>query len=310
MTTSRPLVSIICPVYNEEQAIPLFYQRLHAVLGPLRSQYDFELIFTNNASTDGTLDVIRQLRERDPTVQALTLSRNFGYESSVATGLRHAAGQAMIVIDVDCEDPPEMIADFLAAWQQGYDVVYGQRNQREEFILMHWARKAFYRLSRLIADSDFVLDMAEFFLVSAPVRDAILANRSTKPFLRAEVAYVGFRRKGIPYRRQQRIAGRSHYNLWRATEFAVAGILSSSTFPLRLPVYLFPVLVVVNFVLLWAGRFPWLVMLDLLYLAFFVAMLGIYLARTYKDVVQRPLTVVDWQRSLFDRVPPAGSTLP
>lgn len=306
--TNRPLISIICPVFNEEQTIPLFHERLQTVLEPLRGRYDFELIFTNNASTDGSWDAIRRLREQDPTVQMLTLSRNFGYESSVATGLRYARGQAVIVIDVDCEDPPEMIPQFLEAWEQGYDVVYGQREQREEFFLMHWARKAFYRLNRLIADSDFILDMAEFFLLSAPVRDAILANRSTKPFLRSEVAYVGFRRKGIPYRRQTRIAGRSHYNLWRAIEFAIAGILSSSTFPLRLPVYLFPVLVFSNIVLLWADRFPWLVTLDLLYLAFFLAMVSIYLARTYKDVVQRPLTVVDWRRSLFNHPPPGSDS--
>ncbi len=305
----HPLISIICPVHNEEASIPLFYDRLQAVCRQLAGQYDFEVLFTNNASTDQTLDRIRELRRRDPSVHVLTLSRNFGYECSVATGLRHARGEAIIVIDVDCEDPPEMIPQFLAAWSDGYDVVYGQRDRRSEFIGMHWARKAFYRLNRSIADSDIVLDMAEFFLISAPVRDAILANRSTKPFLRSEVAYVGFRRHGIPYKRQPRIAGRTHYNLLKAVEFGIAGILSSSTFPLRLSVYLFPILVVANLLLLLRDRFQWLVMLDFLYVAFFLAVLSIYLARTYKDVVQRPLTVVNWRLSHWNR-PPAEGTMP
>jgi len=299
----RDLISIVCPVHNEELAAPLFYQRLMAALAPLRGQFDFELIFTNNASTDGTLEVIRGLRKKDPTVQVITLTRNFGYEGSVATGLKHARGAAIAVIDVDCEDPPEMIPQFVQEWRQGNDVVYGRRDRRQEFVGMHWARKAFYRVNRLIADSDIVLDMAEFFLISASVRDAILANHSTKPFLRSEVAYVGFQRKGISYERQPRAVGRTHYNLLRAVEFGVAGILSSSTFPLRAAAYLFPPLVIANLALLAADRFEGLVVLDLLYLAFSLAMISIYLARTYKDVVQRPLTVVDWQRSELNRPP-------
>jgi dolichol-phosphate mannosyltransferase len=297
----RDLISIVCPVHNEEKAAPLFFQRLTAVLAPLRDQFDFELIFTNNASTDGTLEVLQQLCKTDPRVQVLTLTRNFGYEASVAAGLRYARGAAIAVIDVDCEDPPEMIPQFVREWQQGHDVVYGQRDRRREFVGMHLARKAFYRVNRLIADSDIVLDMAEFFLISASVRDAILANNSTKPFLRSEVAYAGFQRKGISYERQPRLAGRTHYSLLRAVEFGIGGILSSSTFPLRLAAYLFPLLVIANLWLLAQDRFEGLVVLDLLYLAFILAVICIYLARTYKDVVHRPLSIVDWNRSTLNR---------
>jgi dolichol-phosphate mannosyltransferase len=295
--SQRDLISIVCPVHNEEKSVPLFHQRLMSALAPLRDRFDFELIFTNNASTDRTLEVIHQLRKSDPSVQVLALTRNFGYEASVATGLRHARGAAITVIDVDCEDPPEMIREFVDQWKQGYDIVYGQRDRRREFVGMHLARKAFYRANRLIADSDIVLDMAEFFLISASVRDAILANHSTKPFLRAEVAYVGFQRKGISYERQSRLAGRTHYSLLRAIEFAISGILSSSTFPLRLAAYLFPLLLVLNLALLRWDRFEALVVFDLLYLAFILAVICIYLARTYKDVVHRPVSIVDWKRS-------------
>lgn len=293
-------VSILCPVLNEEQAVPIFYDRLQKVLAPLRDQYEFELVFTNNCSTDGTLAAVLKLRERDPSVQILTLSRNFGYEPSVATGLRYARGDVVIQIDVDCEDPPELIPEFLREWQNGHDVVYGRRDQRQEFVGTHLARKAFYRVNRLLADSEIVLDMGNFYLISAAVRDAVSAHRSTLPYVRSEVAYAGFRRKGIPYERQQRTVGESHFRLLRMIRHAVAAILSSSTFPLRLCCYAFPVLLAANIALLATDRFQWLVALDLLFLAWSVGMIGIYLARTYKDVVQRPVTVVDWRRSVYN----------
>jgi dolichol-phosphate mannosyltransferase len=294
------LLSIICPVLNEERAIPLFYERLLTALGVVTGSYEFELIFVNNRSTDGTLQAIHELRKCNLQVHVLTLSRNFGYEASVATGLRYARGAAMAVIDVDCEDPPEMIPKFIHEWEAGNDIVYGQRGRRPEPLPWQLCRKAFYRLNRLIADSDIILDMAEFFLISAAVRDAILANHSTVPFLRSEVAYVGFQRAGIPYARQKRIVGKTHYNLWRATKFAVTGILSSSTFPLRLSVYAFPVLTALNLGLFIADKFSLLVMLDFLYVAFFMMVICVYVARTYKDVIHRPMSVVDWRLSTFD----------
>ncbi len=302
--SERQLISIVCPVFNEETAIPLFYERLQKALAPLANRYDFELIFTNNRSADRTLSAILKLREQNPQVQVLTLSRNFGYEASVATGLRHARGAAVAIIDVDCEDPPEMIPQFIAEWEAGHDIVYGRRDERPEPLPWQLARKAFYRLNRLVADSDIVLDMAEFFLVSAPVRDAILANHSTFPFLRTEVAHVGFQRKGIPYSRQKRIIGQTHYNLWRAIVFAVAGILSSSTFPLRLSVYAFPLLIALNIALVINDKFHWLVALDFIYVAFFLMVICIYLARTYKDQVARPLSVVDWKLSHYNHPRP------
>ena len=306
----RPLVSIVCPVFNEEAAVPIFYERLQKVLIGLRSRFEFELIFTNNRSTDRTLDVIRELRARDPEVQVLTFSRNFGYQASVLAGVQHASGDLITIIDVDCEDPPEMLAVFLAEWENGYDVVYGLREKRNEPRWLQWSRKAFYRLNRLVADSDIILDMAEFFLITRIVRDAIVANASTFPFLRAEVAFVGFETKGIPYERQKRTVGRSHYNLVGLWLFAVAGIMSSTTLPLRLAAYLFPVLVAVDLALLGVslatgsiGPYRALVAVTLLYVAFFASALCVYQARIYKNVVKRPLYIVDWRKSMLDRRP-------
>lgn len=310
MTTSdnRKLISIISPAYNEALTIPIFYQRLIPVLAPFRDRYDFEFVFSNNCSTDDTAQQVQKLRVQDPRVQLLTLSRNFGYEANVATGLRCAHGQALILIDPDCEDPPEMIAQFIPEWEQGHDVVYGRRDRRKEFILLHLARKAFYRVNRLLADSESIIDMGEFYLITARVRDAALSNRSSLPFVRSEVAYCGFRRKGIPYERQQRVAGQSNFNLGRIVRLALAAILSSSTFPLRLSIYLFPVLVIANIGLLLADKLPALVAANFVYLAFFLSMACLYIARAYKDIVQRPLSVVDWSRSsMNDPNPPTPS---
>ena len=145
-SSPRKLVSIICPIYNEELAIPIFYERLTTAIDSLQSTIDFELIFTNNWSTDESLACVRLIRESDSRVQVLTLSRNFGYQASVLAGISYAAGDAIIVIDVDCEDPPELIPVFIQKWLHGVDIVYGERGNRPEPHAILLARKFFYVL--------------------------------------------------------------------------------------------------------------------------------------------------------------------
>lgn len=304
---SIPHVSVICPVYNEEQAIPIFYERLIKAVSPLSDRYHFELIFTNNRSSDGTLDVIRALREKDNIVQVITLSRNFGYQASVLAGITHATGDAIIVIDVDCEDPPEMIPQFIAKWEEGFDIVYGLRANRPEPRPLIFMRKLFYRLLRLTADTDIVLDMAEFALVSSRVRDVMRANKNSYPFLRAEIGYAGFLRYGITYDRQQRTIGKSYYNLWGMFLFAAAGILSVSTFPLRMGAYVWPLILLLNLVLLVvdltgvsSSAFKMLVALDLVYCITLLTSQGLYLARIYKNNMARPVFIIDWKLSLVN----------
>ena len=304
---TNPRVSIICPVYNEEHAIPLFYERLKKAIAPLADRYEFEITFTNNRSSDGTLDTICQLREHDPAVQVITLSRNFGYQASVLAGITHASGDAIIVIDVDCEDPPEMIPQFVHKWEEGYDIVYGLRANRPEPRALVFMRKFFYRLLRLTADTDIVLDMAEFALVSSRVRDVMLANKNSFPFLRAEIGYSGFQRFGIVYDRQQRTTGKSYYNLWGMFLFAAAGILSVSTFPLRMGAYALPLVVLINMILLlldltgtYVRAFKILVALDLMYCMTLLTSQGLYLARIYKNNMARPVFIIDWKLSFVN----------
>ena len=311
----RRLVTIVCPVFNEEASIPPFYARLTAALKEAEPKVRFELLFVNNRSKDRTLDILRELQQRDPRVQVLTLSRNFGYQASITAGMRHASGDAIVNIDVDCEDPPELIPRFIEKWLKGADVAYGVRKQREEFVGMHLARKVFYRLTREVADHEIVLDMAEFFLVDKRVRDAVLSTRSTFPFVRGQVGYVGFRREGIPYKRERRLVGQTHYNLRSAFRFGVAGILSSSTLPLRVLIYVGLVAFTLDGVAaLWllaggAGRelslgarlLGALLVLQAGWVMLALGGVGIYLARVYKDVVGWPLYVVDEHASSYRR---------
>jgi dolichol-phosphate mannosyltransferase len=231
----------------------------------------------------------------------------------MVAGMRQAAGDAIMFIDADCEDPPELLPRFLEAWERGHDIVYGIRERRSEPLHLTLARRMFYRVNKMIADSDILVDVAEFCLMTAEVRDAVAAGLSTFPFIRAEVAHYGFRRLGIPYDRQPRVGGRSHFNLYGMFRFAVAGILTSTTVPLRLGLYGLPTLALANALLLWleaSGRwgmaFETLVSLDLMYIATVLAFVALYTGRNYRNVVGRPIAVVDFRRSLLD-VPPERS---
>ena len=286
--TKLPLVTIVCPVFNEEETVPLFHERLALAVEEIQKKVRLELLFVNNRSTDGTLARIREIQEKDLRVNVITLSRNYGYQASITAGMRHARGEAIVNIDVDCEDPPEMIPRFIEMWLGGVDVAYGIRDKREEF-----------------------------FLVDRRVRDQVLSTRSTFPFVRGQVGYVGFRREGIAYKRQRRISGETHYNLISAGRFGIGGILSSSTLPLRLLAYVgllgLSVDIALAVLVLVVGE-SWglglverwslaMVALQLGWMMFAFGGLGIYLARVYKDVIGLPLYVVD-DKASFRREPP------
>jgi len=307
--TPKPLVSIICPAYNEQDNARMFYDRVAVMAAPLSGRYDFEIIYMNNRSTDKTREVVLDIIAQDSRVKLLTLSRNFGYQPSILCGMTHASGDASIVIDCDCEDPPEMVVDFIAKWEEGYDVVYGIRDKRIEPAMILRMRGWFYWLLQKTADNDIVMHMAEFGLVTQEVRQHMLANQTTFPFLRTEIGYVGFRRIGLSYLRQARVHGTTNYSYWRMTVFALGGILSSSTFLLRIAAYFLGILLPVNGLLtllflfdIWPKAFPLLVALDLMYLMAVVGIIGVYVARIYKNGLNRPVYIVDWKLSHFPKI--------
>ena len=303
----KKLVSFICPVFNEQNNILMFYNRVKRVMDTISVSYNYEIIFTNNRSTDETYNIICDLHRQDNCVKLLTFSRNFGYQASILAGLTLAKGDASVIIDVDCEDPPELISQFVEKWEQGYEVVYGIRRKRQENKIIQWMRRVFYWLLKKMGDYEVVRDMAEFALITKEVRHHIINNKSTFPFLRTEIGYVGFKRIGIDYIRQARQFGKTHYNFLGMTLFAVGGILSSSTYLLRLSAMIGMLLLPVNLIMLildFTGAvsrgFEVLVVLDLMYIVFFLAILSIYNARIYKDGVNRPVFIVDWKYSIYE----------
>lgn len=291
--------TIICPVYNEELVVPLFFERIRPVIQKLSDRYEVNLLFLNNASTDGSLDKILGLREQHRFVYLVTMSRNVGYQRSLDCGLRSADGDIFAIIDVDCEDPPEMLLEFVDQYERGYDIVYGIRADRQESAALKSVRKLFYRILKTVADEDIILDMAEFSLFTREVRDSMLIESNSFPFVRASISRVGFKRLGIPFSRQRRIAGETHYNFISMSMFAIAGILSASTLLLRLPVLVLPFWLAV---LVWLGKnyadtgargyLSAIIVLIAAYLGSSVAFIAMYVARTYKNGLHRPNSYV------------------
>jgi polyisoprenyl-phosphate glycosyltransferase len=301
-----PLITILCPVYNEDRVVPLFFARIRPVIEKLAEHYAVHLLFLNNASNDRTAQQVEKIREIWGATYLITMSRNVGYHASLECGLKNAVGDLFVFIDVDCEDPPEMILEFVEKYEQGYDIVYGERVDRDESKAMKKARKLFYRLLRAVADEEILLDMAEFSLFTKEVREAILDENTSFPFLRASIARVGFRRAAIPFKRQRRIAGSTHYNLMTMSLFAIGGILSASTLFLRLPIYLLPVWLL-SLLLLSVGyvstHSPWMVVAAFLLFAAYIgttmAFTAMYVARVYKNGLHRPNAFIDRSGSIL-----------
>jgi len=312
--SQKKKISIVCPVFNEESTISLYYERFQKAISCLQDRYLIELIFVNNCSKDNTLSIAMNLHSQNSSVQVVSLTRNFGYQSSVLCGLNFASGDAIVINDVDGEDPPELIPKFVEQWEKGYDIIYGKRGKRSEFLGLTLCRKLFYRLTRAIADNDFILDMAEFSLFTKQVRDEVLKTKTSFPFIRNELAYVGFRQIGIPYNREKRIGGKGNYigfaGMFRMVQFAIAGILTASTFPLRLIFYLAVPLLFSNFLLLFmyfltpeSIPIHLVYILNMMFLITAVTFLSTYMARVYKNGIQRPIFVVDWRNTILNDHP-------
>lgn len=299
-----PLLTILCPVYNEEKTVPLFWGRLEPVIRRHLERYRIDLVFLDNASTDRTHEEIARIKAVYPSTYIVCNSRNVGYQRSLMLGLQHTVGDLFLFIDVDCEDPPEMIAYFLLEHENGFDIVYGERMDREEFYPIKMIRKWFYRLLQAFADDDVILDMAEFSLFTSEVRDAITQENTSYPFIRTSISRVGFRRKGIPFKRQKRIAGKTHYNFLGMAVFAVAGLLAASTLPLRVAAYIMPLAIAA---MIGAGMMyvqtqepvyaVTAATIFATYVSMTLAFVSLYVARTYKNGLHRPVAFLDKKRS-------------
>ncbi len=301
-------VSIITPVFNEEENIDAYYDRMIQVFSTL-PDYDFEIIFTDNCSSDRSFEKIKHLAINDSRIKCFSFSKNFGYQKSILTGYTKATGDAAIEFDCDLQDPPELLPQFLELWRAGNKIVYGIRTQRQEHFFVNILRKIFYRIIRRISENDLPNDAGDFMLIDRKILDQLKMVKDQNLYLRGLIFSFGFRRAGITYSRDARIRGTSKFPFKKMLSLAIDGIISQSVTPLRISSFLGMMIAICTVVLsayflllkffsnmpLPAG-FTTTVMLILFSIslnAIFLGIIGEYLARIYIQTKKRPMTIID-----------------
>jgi glycosyltransferase involved in cell wall biosynthesis len=307
-----PLLSVVVPMYNEEEGTEIFFARLVPVLEKITS--DFEIVCVDDGSSDLTLVHLMRHHGRDNRIKVLSLSRNFGKDTALSAGLDYARGDAVVPIDADLQDPPELIAEMIAKWREGYEVVYARRSHRKsDDVSKRVTANLFYRLHNWIADVRIPDNTGDFRLMDRRVVEAVKHLPEKTRFMKGLFAWVGFRQIGIDYAREARAAGTTKWRYWKLWNFAIDGITGSSTVPLRIWTYFGMGLGLLTF----AYAF-WLVIHTMLYgnpvpgyASLMVAVLflgslnivatgilGEYVGRIYSEVRNRPLYLVREMRGL------------
>lgn len=229
----RALVSIVTPCYNEAENVREHLRRVEAALVQFSADYDFEHLYTDNCSEDATWAVLTEMGAGRPSVKALRFSRNIGANRAMAMGLAAAKGDAVILIQADLQDPPELIGEFIKGWREGFDVVYGRITNRDEGLVISLLRQVYYRLAAGLADAPLHKDAGEFRLTSRRALDAMLRCAEDDVYLRGVAAAVGYRQKPVPYARAARVAGKTSNSLFGLVRYALNGIVSTTTGPIR-----------------------------------------------------------------------------
>ena len=303
---SLPEYSLVVPIYDEAETIPELVRRLTDLVGKLDGAA--EVILVDDGSSDGSYELMSLAREADPRFKLLRLSRNFGHQIAVTAGLDVAAGNAVIVMDADLQDPPEVALELAARWREGYEVVYAVRERREgETPFKRATASLFYRLFRRMSDVDVPLDVGDFRLVDRRALDAFLSMRESNRYVRGMFSWIGYRQVGVPFRRDERYAGETKYPLRKMLRFATDGIVSFSAYPLRLALNLGFIVSALSFLLgivfLVSKLAGFYSVPGLASVAVFVAFLGgiqllligimgEYVARIHDEVKGRPLYLV------------------
>ncbi|WP_237485576.1 glycosyltransferase family 2 protein [Vibrio hippocampi] len=302
-----PTISVICPCYNEQEGLNSFMQRITPVLE--QTNLEYEILLINDGSKDNTLDVIYQLSEQNTRVRAINLSRNFGKEAALTAGIDRAKGEVLIPIDADLQDPPELIHDFIREWQKGYDVVVAKRVDRSSDT---WAKKfsaeMFYKFHNMVAQVEIPENVGDFRLINRRVVQAIQLLPENQRFMKGVFSWVGFKTSVVEYKRDAREAGESSFNGWKLWNFALDGITSFSTAPLRIWLYIGCVISALSFLF---GSFTILKTLmfgidapgyaSMLTVILFlggvqligIGVLGEYVGRLYMESKRRPIYIVE-----------------
>lgn len=304
--TTSQLISIVIPVYNEEEMIASFHQRIKNTL--TQHKINHELIFINDGSADKTVDHIRELMSHDADVALLSLSRNFGKEIAMTAGFDYANGDAAIVIDADLQDPPELIPEMLNKWNEGYEIVYATREQRDgETRLRKITSWLFYQLLHRSTSIHIPRDTGDYRLLSRRALDALNSLREQHRFMKGLYSWIGFSQTSIPYHREPRLAGKSKWNYWKLWNFALEGFTSFTTMPLKVATYLglltslaafsFGIYVLVKTLLYGdpVAGYPSM-MVTILFLSGVqltaIGIIGEYLGRLFDESKNRPLYIV------------------
>ncbi len=298
--------SIVVPLYNEELVIEETHKRLSEVM--LSTGEEYEIIFVNDGSRDKTCELAKQIMKNDSHICLINFSRNFGHQTAITAGMDNARGQAIVVIDADLQDPPEVILDMIQKWKQGYDVVYGRRSVREgETAFKKVTAKVFYRVLSSLTSIDIPTDTGDFRLIDRKVCDAMKSIKEKNRYVRGLVSWLGFKQTDVTYVRKQRFAGETKYPLKKMLRFASDAITSFSTKPLKLSSYIGYSLSLASFVYLiyviirkltvgdfdsgWAS----IVAISLFFNGVVLIALGImgeYIGRIYDECKNRPLYVI------------------
>ncbi|MBU0510823.1 MAG: glycosyltransferase family 2 protein [Chloroflexi bacterium] len=301
-----PTFSIIAPIYNEINNLPELYPRIREVMDSTGESW--ELVLVDDGSTDGSTDLIRELHAQDPRLRPVIFARNFGHQIAVTAGLDFSRGDAVVIIDSDLQDPPEVILDMIAKWREGYEVVYSVRTEREgESWFKEMTASVFYRLIYRITDVDIPLDTGDFRLLDRKVVNVMGQMRERHRFLRGMSVWVGFKQTGVEYKRAARFAGETKYPFKKMLKFATDAITSFSYFPLQLAMYLgfisagisilaMPVVIVLRASGSQAFFGQATTLLAVLFLGgvqlISLGILGEYIGRLYDEAKGRPLYIV------------------
>jgi glycosyltransferase involved in cell wall biosynthesis len=300
------LLSVVVPVHNESAVLPQFYRLVGEVMRAIGSRY--ELIFVDDGSVDDSASILAGLRDGDESVAVISLSRNFGKEVALTAGLDHARGDAVIIIDADLQDPPELIHEFVRTWRDGYDVVYGQRlDRRGDAWLKIFSARWFYRVINYLSDVEIPRDVGDFRLLSRRAVEALRSLPERRRYMKGLYAWIGFPQKAVPFVRQPRAAGTTKWNYWRLWNFALEGITSFSDVPLRVATYLgiatsglaflYGAFLLVR-TLIWGNPVPGYpsLIIVMLFLGgvqlICLGIIGEYLARTFQEAKARTLYFV------------------
>ncbi len=310
-----PDLSIIVSMYNEQESLDTFFVEIKKVLKKL-SSYSYEIVCIDDGSVDKTFEMLEERAQKDDTIKVIKFSRNFGKEYGMMAGLRYCRGRAAIPMDVDLQDPPKLIIDFVKKWEEGYDMVYGIRNDRtSDTFLKRYTAKLFYKIYNLMTRSPIPYNAGDYRLLDRKVINAILSLKERNVFMKGIFGWTGFKSCGVNYVRQKRCAGVSKWNYWKLWNFALDGITASTTFPLRIWTYLGTILsftgmlyalyIIIKTIAYgvdvpgYASLLVFILLLGGIQMII-LGILGEYIGRIFIEVKNRPLYIVDKRVNMED----------